>query len=251
MFFEKRSRPKFGSEKSRRQSMSHVRRVLTGSRHSEKHSKDSKNELMASASRRILFEAVEPRVMLSADLAPTAMVLAPDPRTSSLIIFPQVVPLYTVAGEVAVAPDAPAAHVTTPQSVAPVAGTDVVAASFPLQVERAGNAAGSYQFTLPGPASATATHVVESPGFMRGNSSRNIDKRSRLQTLSVLNQRPRKCIAARWPILDFWACCEIGAKLIRCLSRCERDSLYSISSLAHTQISLATCRGMRGHNAIV
>ncbi|MCK1368269.1 DUF4347 domain-containing protein [Bradyrhizobium sp. 62] len=135
---------------------------------------------MASASRRFLFETMEPRVLLSADLAPTATMHTPETPTD-LLSLPPAVPLYAPAADVRVLPDVPAADLDNAQAPSMV-GSDVVAASFTLQVEGAGDAVGSYQFQLPsrepaaGPTSylgqlaPEAMHVPEGSGFaMAGN----------------------------------------------------------------------------------
>ena len=131
---------------------------------------------MASASRRFLFETIEPRVLLSADLAPTATVHTPDTPDMSLLSLPPVAPLYAPAADVRVLPDVPAPQVANPQTPSSAA-SDVVAASFTLHVEGAGDAVGSYQFDLRGAETASnplsssgqnapaAMHVTEGTGF--------------------------------------------------------------------------------------
>ncbi|MEI9924494.1 MAG: DUF4347 domain-containing protein [Bradyrhizobium sp.] len=126
--------------------------MLAGASASEAPGKLRKNELMASASRRFLFETIEPRVLLSADLAPGAMVHNPGDIEAASLSLPPVAPLYMPASDVRVLPAAPTAN---PAPALPNTPADVVAANFQLHIEGAGSAAGSYQFRLPDPGNAS------------------------------------------------------------------------------------------------
>jgi len=78
MFFETRKRSKFVPAASRVDFMSRLRCVLAGAPASEQSKKQLTKQLMASASRRFLFETIEPRILLSADLAPGVLVVHLD-----------------------------------------------------------------------------------------------------------------------------------------------------------------------------
>src|SRR5579871_345225 len=148
MFFDLRKRPKFGPWKSRADFVSQVRCVLSGASDAGQRKKEIKKALMASASRRFMFETIEPRVLLSADLAPGATV-----QTRSLTdAVSQVVPPSGLLSSDAPAADvrivaspsaAYSADTTGLAAAAPDKASDVVAASFTLTVDGAGTAVGS------------------------------------------------------------------------------------------------------------
>ena len=80
MFFDLRKRSKFGPWKSGTDFISQVRCVLAGAPDTGQRKKEINKALMASASRRFMFETIEPRVLLSADLAPGATIHPPTDR---------------------------------------------------------------------------------------------------------------------------------------------------------------------------
>src|SRR5437879_3572385 len=144
MFFETRKRSKFVPATLRVDFMSRLRCVLAGAPASEQGKKQLTKRLMASASCRFLFETIEPRVLLSADLAPGATVHKPDAFLDAHAVDVRELSAASVAQ---VYPNV--------AQVYPNQAADVAAASFRLQVEGAGNAVGTYQFLLPGPPTAT------------------------------------------------------------------------------------------------
>ena len=98
MFFETRKRSKFVPATSRVDFMSRLRCVLAGAPASAPSKKQITQQLMASASRRFLFETIEPRILLSADLAPGATVHRPDDIDG--LSLPPVAPLYAHAVDI-------------------------------------------------------------------------------------------------------------------------------------------------------
>src|SRR5882757_7165185 len=158
MFFATRKRSKFVPATLRVDLMSRLHYVLAGAPASKQGKKQLTTQLMASASRRLLFETLEPRVLLSADLAPViGTIHAPTDIDATLLAPPRL--LINSDGQS-----------DNPGSISRVVGyqsparsehtvtslnngvTDLVAASFSLNIEGAGSRVGSYQFRLPDPA---------------------------------------------------------------------------------------------------
>jgi hypothetical protein len=164
MFFDPRKRSKFGPWKSRADFVSQVRCVLAGAPDTGQRKKEINKALMASASRRFMFETIEPRVLLSADLAPGATVHTPTD---------QVVPpgghlsSDAPAADVRIVPSPSAAYAadtTGLAAAAPDKASDVVAASFTLTIDGAGTAIGSYQFQLPAAGQPATPSAIPQPG---------------------------------------------------------------------------------------
>src|SRR5580698_9266375 len=152
MFFDPRKRSKFGPWKSRADFVSQIRCVLAGAPDAGQRKKEINKALMASASRRFMFETIEPRVLLSADLAPGATVHNPLDAVSQVVPPSADLSSNAPAADVRIVSSPSAAYAadtTGLAAAAPDKASDVVAANFSLAIDGAGTANGSYQFQLP------------------------------------------------------------------------------------------------------